>query len=344
MSEQRDRPERSANGAPVPPTTADIYDAARTVRKYLPKTPLVRSDTLSAAFDADVYLKREDTLPTGAFKVRGGVNFAANLPAAQRERGLVTASTGNHGQSTAYAGREFDVPVTIVVPEETNPAKVAAIRRLGAMVEHHGKDMDSAVAHAMERAGTGMTESEKVANEGPRFVHPANEPRLVAGVATAGLSVVEELPDVDYVVCPIGGGSSATGYCLTASRLASARVVGVQPTGADAVYRALHGNRTPCERIDTCAEGLAVGTAFDLPLSVLREELHDVLRVEDDAIRRRVYQLLNEEGIIAEGAAAASVAGAAALDEKLTGRTVVLPISGRNLSTAKLMGILADFA
>nr|WP_269319674.1 pyridoxal-phosphate dependent enzyme [Halobellus rufus] len=159
-------------------------------------------ETLSAELDADIYIKREDTLPTGAFKVRGGVTLVSQLDERFRDPGLIAASTGNHGQSIAYAGREFDVPVTIVVPEEANPSKVTAMERLGATVVFHGSDFDTAREHAEELA----------AEEGYRYVHSANEPALVAGVGTAGLEVVEDLPDIDYLVCPIGGGSSAAGY------------------------------------------------------------------------------------------------------------------------------------
>jgi threonine dehydratase len=164
----------------APPTTADIYRARQIVSQHLPRTPLVRSDTLSAEFDADVYLKREDTLPTGAFKVRGGMTLVSRLDPEFHDPGLIAASTGNHGQSIAYAGRTFDVPVTIVVPEEANPSKVTAMERLGAEVLFHGARFDEAREHAESLA----------AEEGCRYVHSANEPTLVAGVGTAGLEII----------------------------------------------------------------------------------------------------------------------------------------------------------
>jgi threonine dehydratase len=144
-------------------------------------------------------LSHEDTVPTGAFKVRGGVNLLSNLDPDFHDPGVIAASTGNHGQSIAYAGRQFDIPVTIVVPEDANQDKVAAMERLGATVLFSDSDFDDAREHAEEFAS----------EDGYRYVHSANEPALVAGVGTAGLEVVEELPDLDYLFCPVGGGSIA---------------------------------------------------------------------------------------------------------------------------------------
>lgn len=318
----------------TPPSVGDVYAARAVVRRHLPRTPLVRSEPLSAELDADVYLKREDTLPTGAFKVRGGINLVHDLPVEFRTAGLVTASTGNHGQSIAYAGRVFDVPVRIVVPEDANPAKVGAIERYGATVEHHGVDYDEAREYA-----------EIVAiEEGVRYVHLANEPRLIAGVGTAGLEVVEDLPTVDTVFVPVGGGSSASGYCLTAGALADARVIGVQSSAANAAHRAFHeGHLEPTDVMETFAEGLATRTPFALTQEIFRDGLADLITVEDDALRRVIYELLDREGVLAEGAAAASVAGARASADEIAGETVVIQLSGRNISTGKLRGVLEAF-
>ena len=241
------------------PTTADICQARQTIREHAPKTPLVYSDFLSAELDADVYLKRDDTLPTGAFKLRSGLVLAAHLAQHNSVSKLITASTGNHGQSISYAGRELGVPVEIVVPIEANESKVRAMEGLGATVRHHGASMDEAFAWAKRRAD----------EEGFRFVHPANEPQIIAGVATAGLEVVEELPDVDVVFSPVGSRSYASGFCLSAGELAGADVIGVQSEGADAAYRAWHhGGMEQIDDVATIAEGIAVGTPFELTMSV----------------------------------------------------------------------------
>ena len=315
----------------TPPTVADVYRARRVVAEYLPRTPLVRSDALSERFDADVYLKREDTLPTGAFKVRGGVTLAATLPEAFRETGLTAASTGNHGQSVAYAGRLLDVPVRIGVPEDANPDKVAAMERLGATVDRHGADYDEAREY-VERLAT---------EEGYRYVHSANEAKLVAGVATAGLEVVEDRPEVDYVFSPVGGGSSASGYCLTVGELADAAVVGVQSEAAPAAYEAWRdGHLEGHDRMGTAAEGLATRTPFALTQRVMDERLDDMLLVEEAEIAAWVRRLLAEEHLVAEGASAAAFAGLEAMADDVAGSTVVVPVTGRNVDLQKLLGVL----
>jgi threonine dehydratase len=313
------------------PTTRDIYGARGIVRHHLPRTPLVRSEPLSAELDAEVYFKREDTLPTGAFKVRGGVTLAARLNQEFRDRGLVAASTGNHGQSVAFAAREFDVPATIVVPADANAEKVAAIEGYGATVRHHGADFDEARERAEAMA----------ADAGLRYVHSANEPDLVAGIGTAGLEVVEDLPSVDLVVCPVGGGSGATGYCLSAGTIADADVVGVQSADAPGMFRAWQdGTLAPHDRMDTFAEGLATRVPFALTQRVLRADLADFLLVPDEAIRDAMGWFLDRERLAVEGASAAALAGLRSLGD-VAGRTVVLPLTGRNVAPEKLRTALA---
>jgi threonine dehydratase len=310
-----------------PPTTEDVLAARRVVEHYLPETPLVKTEFLSAELDAEVYLKREDTLPTGAFKVRGGINLCAGLEQQFRDAGLIAASTGNHGQSVAYAGREFDIPVTVAVPEDPNPDKVAAMERLGAEVHEHGRDYDAAREWAEREA----------AERGYRYVHSANEPALIAGVGTAGLETVETLPSVDTVVCPVGGGSSASGYCLTAGEIVDADVIGVQSENAPAMYEAWSSGRLdPLERADTVAEGLQSRVPFALTTAILREHLTEMTLVSDERIQDSVEIMLREEKLVLEGAAGAAIAGAMELAEQLRGQTVVIQLSGRNLARSKL--------
>jgi len=317
----------------TPPTTKDVYAARRVVRRYLPKTPLVRSEFLSAVLDADVYFKREDTLPTGAFKVRGGVTLGARLDDEFRERGLIAASTGNHGQSVAFAGRIFDIPVTIGVPTDPNPAKVRSMERLGATVVERGTGYDDAREWVEKRA----------AEEGYRYVHSANEPELIAGVGTAGLEVLEEMPDVDVVYTPVGGGSGAAGYCLTVGAIADARVIGVQAAGADAVYRGFHdGHLDPGDSTETTAEGIASHVPFTLTMSVMRERLEDLETVTDTEIWDAVTRTFHEENLVVEGATGAGIAAALRAGEELAGETVVVPITGRNVSADKFIKTLRE--
>lgn len=317
----------------TPPTTAEIQSARTRIEEHLQPTPLVRSPWLSECIDGDVYLKREDVFPIGAFKVRGGINLVAQLDATFHNPGLVAASTGNHGQSIAYAGREFDVPVMICVPEGANAKKVAAIERFGADVRFRGEEFDDAREYA-----------EKLAiEEGYRYVHSANEPALIAGVGTAGLEIVEECPDLDFLISAVGGGSSAAGYCLTVGAVTDARVIGAQAGGAPAAYRAWReGTLDPLESIDTFAEGLATRVPFALTIDVLRDHLDDFVLYDDDALETAMGRMLEEERILIEGASAAAIATVLDRQADLRGKTVVVPISGRNAESGALTSIMCN--
>lgn len=313
------------------PTLEEIRDAKQVVDEHLPRTPLVRSEFLSAELEADVYLKREDIFPIGAFKVRGGIYLGSRLDEGFRETGMIAASTGNHGQSVAYAGRTFDVPAVICVPEEANPGKVASMERLGARVVHHGDDFDEAREHAESLAMA----------EGYRYVHSANEPLLVAGVATAGLEVVEDCPEVDVVLSPVGGGSSASAYCLSVGRLTEADIIGVQSAQAPAMHRAWERDTLePHSSMETFAEGLATRVPFALTTRILRQHLDDFLLVDDRDLQMALRRMLEEDHLLIEGASASAVAGALSMGDELAGKRVVIPTSGRNLSLEKLRGIL----
>jgi threonine dehydratase len=207
------------------------------------------------------------------------------------------------------------------------------MERLGATVVKHGEDFDVAREHAEHLA----------MEEGYRFVHAGNEPHLVAGRASAGLEVVEDVPEVDVLINPIGGGSSASAYCLTVGQILGADVVGVQASGADSVYRAwADGVIELQDEADTFAEGLKTRTPFALPLEILREHLADMVLIDDDEIEDAVYRLLADDAVLAEGAGAASTAAALKMGDDLAGKTVVLVVSGGNLSTDRLESILAS--
>ncbi len=316
-----------------PPTTAEIYEARARISPHLPETPLVRDEWLSAELDADIYLKREDALPTGAFKVRGGVNLGAQLDREFEAHGLVAASTGNHGQSVAFAGREFGLPVTICVPQDANPSKVRSMEQYGARIEYYGEDYDEARTRAEELA----------TEEQYRYVHSANESALVAGVATAGLEVIDELPDVDRVFAPIGGGTCASGFCLTVGEILGGEIVGVQSSQAPAVYRAWkEGHLEPHERMKTTAEGLATRVPFAMTTGILRERLHDFVLVDDGSTLTALRKLVIESNLVMEGACATCVAAVLENPEMVRDRTVVLPVTGRNIATEKLVQVLAD--
>ena len=308
------------------PSFADVLAARDFLGAYLAPTPLIRRDALSASLGFDVWLKCENLLPTAAFKVRGGLNLIGRDPTAKA--GVMGASTGNHGQSLAYAGGVFDVPVTIFVPKGANPLKLAAMRRSGATIVEHGNDYDEAREECERRA----------AATGTRYVHSGNEPYLIAGVATAALEVLLEKPDLDVLIVPVGGGSGASGAALVAKTLRrEIAVIGVQAAGASAAYQSWrdHAPRTT-DRADTFAEGLATRTSFDLPRRMLAALLDDFVLVTDDELYAAMRLLLIEGHVVVEGAGAAAVAAARRLAERLAGKRVACWVSGANATADSL--------
>ena len=316
----------------TPPTLRDVFEARKRLEGIVRPTPLLRHPLLADELGLDVHVKHENHNPTGAFKVRGGINLVASLDEGQRARGVITASTGNHGQSIAFACRRAGVPCTILVPRGNNPEKNAAMRAFGATVEEHGRDFDEARERVEALA----------AERGLRYVHSANEPLLVAGVATYALEIFEALPEADVVIVPVGGGSGASGVVTVRDALgARAEVIGVQAARADAFARSWRGPaRVVGERADTFAEGVATRVTFDLPFGILKRGLADVVTLEEEELADGVRLALRATHNLAEGAGAASLAAARKLAGRLRGRTVVCVMSGGNLDSATLARIL----
>lgn len=305
-----------------PPTFEDIVAARQFISPYLPKTPLVRIAQLSEDLDCDYYAKLENLQPVGAFKVRGGVNLVGTLESTTDT--LVTASTGNHGQSIAYAGRLFNKRVIIYAPaENVNEMKMRAMRELGAEVRLHGRDFDEA-----------RLETERVGREeGFRYVHSANEPQLIAGVGTMGLEIFEDLSEVDVIIAPAGGGSCASGNCIVAKRLnPKVRVIAVQSDAAPAMWHAWRNrNLDPYPTMTTRHEGLATRTPFELTNKILWSLLDDFILVSDAEIDEGIRLLARHGRQVVEGAGAATLGGAIKLREDLRGKTVVAIVSGGNI-------------
>ena len=310
----------------------DILAARRTIAPYLHSTPLYHYPSLSAMVGAEIWIKHENHQPIGAFKVRGGINLIANLPEDQRKAGVITASTGNHGQSIAFAARLFGVRAVIAVPIEANPAKVASMRNLEAEVVFQGKDFDEARVWAEEEA----------IRQGYRYIHPGNEPHLIAGVGVYALEILEQLPTVEVIMAPVGGGSGASGVCIVAKAIQPAiQVIGVQAAAAPAAYLSWREAALVESTMNTFAEGLATRTAFALPQSILRRYLDDFVLVSEDDMRRAIVILLAHTRNLAEGAGAAALAASLNLRQRLAGKRVVVVLSGGNLSIDQLRQILA---
>ena len=315
------------------PTYQDVVAAREFISPYLPKTPLVRSHKLSEALGCDYYVKLENLQPIGAFKVRGGVNIVGRVASEGRNETLVTASTGNHGQSIAYAGRLFKTPVIVYAPaENTNQAKLQAMRDLGAEVRLHGRDFDEA-----------RLETERAAKaEGLRYVHSADEPNLISGVGTISLEIFEDLPDVDVIIAPAGGGSCASGNCIVAhERNPDVKVIAVQSEAAPAMWHAWR-NRIldPHPMMETEHEGLATRVPFELPNSILWKLLSDFVLVTDEQINDAIRILARDTKQLVEGSGAASLAGAIKLRDQLQGKKVVGIVSGGNLPLDRFAKLL----
>ena len=313
------------------PTLADVYTARARVCRVIRPTPLMRHPLLAAETGLDILVKHENHNPTGAFKVRGGANLVGSLSPEER-RGVITATTGNHGQSIALACRREGVPCTIVTPIGNNPEKNAAMRAYGAELLEFGRDFDE----ARERV-------EQLQHErGLRYVHSANEPLLIAGVATYALEIFEEQPDTDVILVPIGGGSGACGCAITRTGLGSrAKVIGVQAERADAFSRSWKsGTRVVGQTCDTFAEGMATRVTFDLPFGILQRELDDIVSLSEDELAEGVRLALRATHNLAEGAGAASLMAAVKLRDQLAGKKIVCVMSGGNIDRATLTRIL----
>ena len=309
------------------PTLRDVYQAKKTIAPHLPRTPLHFSPGLSELLDAEVYLKHDDHLPLGAFKARGGINLLAHLSQEERDRGIITASTGNHGQSIASACRLFGARAIIALPEQANPLKVAMMRSLGAELLFHGQNFDEAKDYCERLA----------AEEGYRYVHPANEPLLIAGVATQTLEVIEDLPEVETVILPLGGGSSASGACVVAKAVdPRIQVFAVQSEAAQGGYLYWKHGEPVESPVDTFAEGLATKAGYDLPQSILRQHLDDFVLVSDDEIRWAMGALMEKAHTLAEAAGAAALAGAIKRKHLLKGKKVSISVSGANTTLPDL--------
>lgn len=315
-----------------PPTFADVEAARKRIAPHLHRTPLHNYPALDAVLGCEAWVKHENHQVVGAFKVRGGVNLISQLDARQRKAGVLAVSTGNHGQSVAWASRRFGVAATIAVPHDANPAKVESMRALGATIVEHGDSFDAARRWAEAEA----TKSDV------RYIHSGNEPDLIAGVGTYAVEMLEDQPDLDVILVPVGGGSGSAGVCIAAKHLKpDIEVIGVQSAQAPAAYEAWKngGDREIASK--TWAEGLACAVPFDLTQSIIRKHLDDFVLVDDDEIRRAVLLLLDKTRNLAEGAGAAATAAAVKLRKRLAGRNVGVVLSGGNISQAQLREVLA---
>jgi threonine dehydratase len=312
---------------------AAIIEAGELVARELGTTPLVTHPLLDRVVGTEVLVKHEHVLPTGSFKVRGGVHLAARLNDDERDRGLITCSTGNHAQSVAYAARLAGCAATVVMPACAPEVKRDAVAALGATVISHGDTLGEAAAHARSL-------SDATAGGGaPSYVDPTDQ-RIIVGHATAYLELFRQAPDLDAVFVPIGSGTGAMGACLARDALApECRVIGVQSSAAPAVWRSWRSGAIETAPAATRASGLATSNGYPATLDHLRAGLQDFLLVSDDAIDDAARLLASHAHTLAEGAGAAALAGLLSLDDRPA--RVAVMCTGANASADEIARLAA---
>jgi len=310
----------------------DILEAGRKIRNFVVRTPTCMSVVFSRRTGAEVHLKLEGFQPIGVFKIRGAINKIANLSRLELEKGLVTSSSGNHGLAVAYAAKIFGAKAVVVVPENAVKEKVEAIESYGAEVVKHGKDYEEAYSKALE-----MQKKTK-----RTFVHPFNDPFVIAGQGTIGLELLEDVPDLDTIIVPVGGGGLISGIAIAAKTLKpNIRIVGVQAEGAPAVYRSWKaGKIVEIDHVKTVADGLVARKPLDLTFRIIREHVDDILLVTDREIGEAVLVLLREAHVLAEPSGAASLAALLFRYHPKPGEKVGVIISGANISMDYLTSLL----
>ncbi len=310
----------------------NIFAARENVYQFLKPTPLYNYPTLDKLIGTKTWIKHENHLPVGAFKVRGGLNLAANLSDNEKNSGLYTASTGNHGQSIAYAARAYGIKATIAVPEQANPGKVAAMRGMGAEVIHHGSDFDEARSWA-----------EKISKEnGGKFVGPTDE-LLIHGVGTYALEIIEELPNVDVVIVPVGAGSGVCGTSIVMKTVnKEIEIIAVQSAQAPAMQLSWASGKLIKAEMQTFAEGVATRVPFENTQKIMREYVDDFLLVDDTEIRTAIKTMMEHTHNLIEEAAAIPLAAALNIKARLYGKNVVLIASGGNISMKNIRDVVTN--
>jgi len=317
----------------MPITWDDVVAARRRIAPYLTPTPLRHYPTLDEEAGARVLVKHDNHLPTNAFKARNTMSFMTALAPAQRARGVVAATRGNHGAGLAWAGAQLGVPVVICVPHGNNPEKNAAIRGHGAELVEAGQDYDAAVevAHRLVR------------ERGLVMAHSTNDAHVIAGAATLSAEICEQADQLDAMVIAVGGGSQAVGALVaTAALRPGVKVYGVQAAGASAIHDSWHAReRRTIAHADTFADGLATRATYDLTWEALRDGLAGFVTVSDAEIAAAIRLYIRTTHNLAEGAGAAGLAGLLTLRDELAGKTVAVVLSGSNIDEATLRRVMS---
>ena len=313
-------------------TAADIRAAAEQLRGQVLRTPCTHSRVLSKITGAEVWLKFENFQFTASFKERGALNKLLSLTATERAAGVVAVSAGNHAQGVAYHATRLGIKSIIVMPRNTPFTKVRNTRELGGEVVLHGETLAEAAD---------FMRAEYLDQRGMTLVHPYDDPYVIAGQGTIGLEMLEQAPELDTLVIPIGGGGLISGIAIAAHAVNPAiRVVGVESAGYPSAYAALQGDLSLVKGGQTIAEGIAVKYIGQLNLEIIREHVAELMRVEEAAIERGIALLANVEKVVAEGAGATGLAALLTDPARFAGRKVGLVICGGNIDTRLLASVL----
>jgi threonine dehydratase len=311
-------------------TIDDVRAAATRIEGAVVRTAMDYSRTLSEITGADIWLKFENLQFTAAYKERGALNAMLLLGGEKMNRGVITASAGNHAQGLSYHGTRLGVPVTIVMPRTTPTVKVMQTEAVGGKVVLEGETFDEAYAHARSlEEELGLT-----------FVHPFDDPHIAAGQGTVALEMLEQVPELDMLVIPVGGGGLASGMATAARAIKpDIGLIGVQAELFPSMYNKLRHNDLPCGG-DTLAEGIAVKEPGAFTSQVLRKLLDDIVLVSEASLETAVSLLLQIEKTVAEGAGAAGLAAVLAHPARFKGRKIGIPITGGNIDTRLLANVL----
>jgi len=315
-------------------TIDDIIKAQRTINGKVKRTPLNHSTTFSKMTNCEVYLKHENLQKAGSFKVRGAYNKIANLEDSKREKGVVAVSTGNHAQGVALAAAIFDITSTIVMPKGAPISKIEATKGYGGRVILHGSSFEEAFTKAKE-----IEEQEDLT-----LIHAFDDPYIAAGQGTIGLEILEDLSDVDVIICPIGGGGLISGIATAVkTKKPNCRIVGVQSKAVDAAYRSFREKKLiRIGKGTTIADGIAIKSPSDFTFSIIRSRLDDVVIVEEEEIAQAMLLLLERCKSVAEGAGAVALAALLYRDVVKKGEKVVLVISGGNVDITILSKLITQ--
>jgi threonine dehydratase len=297
--------------------------ARSVINKYLNRTNLIRYSELSRLIGCEAFVKHENHNPTGSFKIRGALNFFHHMSKEELETGILVATRGNHGLAMAWAGQWFHVPCTVVVPENNNPEINRIIESYGAELIVHGEDFYDAQSYC----------DELVDSAGYYYVQQGNEPEILNGIATMGLEILEDLPEVDTIICPSGGAGCASILKTVRAIKPGIEIIGVEPENAPSFYTSWKKKEIiTLDEAHTIADGLAARTVFHLPYVILKDTINDVILLTEAEILEGIKMALTATHNLAESAGAVSLIAAYKIRDRLAGKKVVMIMSGGNLN------------